>query len=82
MFCFPPSHRQDFILTIVFVALWLVCSSAWAKGLQNVRDATSTAGIQSTLSVCQAQGVVCQVTERANMRTLSVSVVSWIETTL
>ncbi|XP_031420818.1 synaptophysin-like protein 1 [Clupea harengus] len=67
--------QTDFILTIVFVALWLVCSSAWAKGLQNVRDATSTAGIQSTLSVCQAQGVVCQVTERANMRTLSVSVV-------
>ncbi|KAL2093904.1 hypothetical protein ACEWY4_011216 [Coilia grayii] len=67
--------QTDFSMTILFATIWLVCSSAWAKGLQNVRDATGTAGIQATLSVCQAQGVVCEVTERANMRSLSVSVV-------
>ncbi|XP_063052076.1 synaptophysin-like protein 1 [Engraulis encrasicolus] len=72
----PSSWSQiDFSLTLLFAAVWLVCSSAWAKGLQNVRNATGTPGIQATLSVCQAQGVLCQVTERANMRSLSVSVV-------
>lgn len=65
----------DFGLTAAIAFLWLVCSSAWAKGLQNVKDATGTAGITSTLALCQDADVTCEVTEFANMRTLNVSVV-------
>ncbi|XP_028814645.1 synaptophysin-like protein 1 [Denticeps clupeoides] len=67
--------QTDFVLTALFTALWLICASAWAKGLQNIRDATSTAGITATLSVCQEQNVVCEVTEVANIRPLRVAVV-------
>ncbi|KAI4803262.1 synaptophysin-like protein 1 [Pseudochaenichthys georgianus] len=65
----------DFLLTAVLVFLWLVCSSAWAKGLQNVKDATDTAGIGNTLAVCRGANVTCEVTEFASMRPLNISVV-------
>lgn len=68
--------RQDFALTAVLVFLWLVCSSAWAKGLQNVKDATGTEGIGSTLALCKGSNVTCEVTDYANLRTLNISVVS------
>lgn len=65
----------DFLITAVLVFLWLVCSSAWAKGLQNVKDATGTEGIGSTLALCKGAGVACEVTEFASVRTLNISVV-------
>lgn len=52
-----------------------MCSSAWAKGLQNVKDATGTEGISSTLALCGESNVTCEVTEFANLRTLNISVV-------
>ncbi|XP_028810671.1 synaptophysin-like protein 1 [Denticeps clupeoides] len=64
----------DFLLTAAFAFLWLVCSSAWARGLQVVKDATGTEGIASTLGVCR-QDVACQVSEYANLRNLNISVV-------
>ncbi|XP_066525049.1 synaptophysin-like protein 1 [Hoplias malabaricus] len=64
----------DFVVTAVFAFLWLVCSSAWARGLQVVKDATGTEGLTSTLLPCR-EGVICEVTEFASMRTLNVSVV-------
>lgn len=63
------------MVTAILVFLWLVCSSAWAKGLQNVKDATDTEGISSTLALCKGSNVTCEVTEFANMRTLNISVV-------
>ncbi|KAJ8006541.1 hypothetical protein DPEC_G00108320 [Dallia pectoralis] len=65
----------DFGLTAVIAFLWLVCSSAWAKGLQNVKDAVGTTGITSTLAVCQESNVTCEVTEFPGVRSLNVSVV-------
>ncbi|XP_043964522.1 synaptophysin-like protein 1 [Gambusia affinis] len=65
----------DFIMTAVLAFLWLVCSSAWAKGLQNVKDATDTDGISGTLAVCKGRNITCEVTDFANMRTLNISVV-------
>lgn len=53
-----------------------MCSSAWAKGLQNVKDATGTEGIGSTLALCKGSNVTCEVTDYANLRTLNISVVS------
>uniref|UniRef100_A0A671T5M5 Synaptophysin-like protein 1 n=1 Tax=Sinocyclocheilus anshuiensis TaxID=1608454 RepID=A0A671T5M5_9TELE len=65
----------DFVLTAVFAFLWLVCSSAWARGLQTVKDATSTAGIESTLALCTDRDVRCEVTDYASMRSLNISVI-------
>ncbi|XP_026079138.1 synaptophysin-like protein 1 [Carassius auratus] len=64
----------DFVLTAVFAFLWLVCSSAWARGLQTVKDATGTAGIESTLALCR-DNVKCEVTDYASMRSLNISVI-------
>lgn len=69
------SYFQDFVITAILVFLWLVCSSAWAKGLQNVKDATGTEGIGATLALCKGSNITCEVTEFANMRTLNISVV-------
>lgn len=66
---------QDFVVTAALAILWLVCSSAWAKGLQNVKDATDTDGIGATLALCKGSNVICEVTEFASMRTLNISVV-------
>ncbi|KAJ0012451.1 hypothetical protein NQD34_016785 [Periophthalmus magnuspinnatus] len=65
----------DFLLTAILVFLWLVCSSAWAKGLQNVKDATNSNGINNTLALCKGNNVTCSVTEFANLRSLNFSVV-------
>lgn len=65
----------DFVVTASFAFLWLVCSSAWARGLQTVKDATSAAGIDATLSLCQEPDVSCSLSEMANMRSLDISVV-------
>lgn len=63
------------MVTAILVFLWLVCSSAWAKGLQNVKDATDTEGISSTLALCKGSNITCEVTDFTNMRTLNISVV-------
>ncbi|XP_008314008.1 synaptophysin-like protein 1 [Cynoglossus semilaevis] len=65
----------DFVLTSILVFLWLVCSSAWAKGLQNVKDATGSQGIRAALDVCQGGNTTCKVTEFAVMRGLNFSVI-------
>uniref|UniRef100_A0A673LKV2 Synaptoporin-like n=1 Tax=Sinocyclocheilus rhinocerous TaxID=307959 RepID=A0A673LKV2_9TELE len=65
----------DFVLTAVFAFLWLVCSSAWARGLQMVKDATGTAGIEFTLALCTDRDVRCEVTDYASMRSLNISVI-------
>ncbi|KAJ8261856.1 hypothetical protein GJAV_G00159250 [Gymnothorax javanicus] len=65
----------DFVMTVLFAFFWLACSSAWARGLQSVKYATSTAGIQNTLAWCRDDGVACEVTDSAPMRSLNVSVV-------
>ncbi|CAL8242205.1 unnamed protein product [Merluccius merluccius] len=65
----------DFVVTATIAFLWLVCSSAWAKGLQNVKDATGDEGIASTLDICTQSDITCRVTEFANLRSLNISVV-------
>ncbi|XP_056604443.1 synaptophysin-like protein 1 [Triplophysa dalaica] len=65
----------DFVMTAAFAFLWLVCSSAWARGLQMVKDATGATGIQSTLHLCLRRLGACEVTEYASMRSLNISVV-------
>lgn len=62
-------------MTAAFAFLWLVCSSAWAQGLQKVKYATGTEGISTSLTLCR-NDVTCEVTEFSSMRTLDISVVS------
>ena len=62
-------------MTAALAFLWLVCSSAWARGLQTVKYAIGDAGIGATLDVCAQGGVACRVTEFASLRSLNVSVV-------
>ncbi|XP_061839599.1 synaptophysin-like protein 1 isoform X2 [Nerophis lumbriciformis] len=64
----------DFVITAVVAFLWLACSSAWAKGLQHVKDATDTEGIAGAVALCKGSNITCQVTEYANLRTLNISV--------
>ncbi|MCJ8743087.1 hypothetical protein PDJAM_G00089860 [Pangasius djambal] len=65
----------DFLVTAAFAFLWLVCSSAWAQGLQKVKHATGTEGISTSLTICRKEDVTCEVTEFSSMRTLDISVV-------
>uniref|UniRef100_A0A8C5AAP9 Synaptophysin-like 1 n=1 Tax=Gadus morhua TaxID=8049 RepID=A0A8C5AAP9_GADMO len=68
----------DFLLTAALAFLWLVSSSAWARGLQTVKHATGDAGIAATLGVCAQGDVTCRVTEFASLRSLNVSVFGFL----
>ncbi|XP_076861656.1 synaptophysin-like protein 1 [Brachyhypopomus gauderio] len=65
----------DFVVTASFAFLWLVCSSAWARGLQMIKFATGTEGISATLQPCRSSSATCRLTESSSMRTLDISVV-------
>ncbi|KAJ8259773.1 hypothetical protein GJAV_G00173250 [Gymnothorax javanicus] len=49
----------DFIVTVVFSFLWLVSSSAWAKGLSDVKLATDPDEVQLLVSACKVQANKC-----------------------
>lgn len=67
----------DFLVTAALAFLWLVCSSAWAKGLQNIKYATGDKGLAGTLDLCAADvdDITCRVTEYGDLRSLNISVV-------
>ncbi|KAG7246597.1 hypothetical protein CRUP_028247, partial [Coryphaenoides rupestris] len=61
-------YMHDFLVTAALAFLWLVCSSAWAKGLQNIKYSTGDKGLAGTLDVCAdaVDDVTCSVTEYAD----------------
>ncbi|XP_028854125.1 synaptoporin isoform X2 [Denticeps clupeoides] len=49
----------DFIVTVVFSFVWLVGSSAWAKGLSDVKVATDPDEVVLLMSACKAPANKC-----------------------
>ncbi|XP_042655303.1 synaptoporin isoform X3 [Tyto alba] len=65
----------DFIVTVVFSFLWLVGSSAWAKGLSDVKIATDPDEVLLLMSACKQQSNKCLPVHSPVMSSLNTSVV-------
>ncbi|XP_048714981.2 synaptoporin isoform X1 [Caretta caretta] len=65
----------DFIVTVVFSFLWLVGSSAWAKGLSDVKVATDPDEVLLLMSACKQQSNKCMPVRSPVMSSLNTSVV-------
>ncbi|NP_001072689.1 synaptoporin precursor [Xenopus tropicalis] len=65
----------DFIVTVVFSFLWLVSSSAWAKGLSDVKVATDPNEVLLLISACKQPGNKCLPVRGPVMSSLNTSVV-------
>ncbi|XP_041084391.1 synaptophysin-like protein 2 [Polyodon spathula] len=64
----------DLVVTGVFAFMWLVSSSAWAKGLTNVKTSVSPNSIIQAIAVCKGS-VVCTAGAVPAMGRLNVSVI-------
>jgi len=63
-------------VTVVFSFLWLVGSSAWAKGLSDVKIATDPDEVLLLMSACKQQSNKCLPVRSPVMSSLNTSVVS------
>ncbi|XP_070557520.1 synaptophysin-like [Ptychodera flava] len=77
---FEKNHRDkdmvpiiDFLVTCAFVLLWLTASSAWAKGVTDVKHATNFDNIKEDLIECQHYD--CNLEKNPSYATLNVSIV-------
>ncbi|KAK9406028.1 synaptoporin [Crotalus adamanteus] len=65
----------DFVVTVVFSFMWLVGSSAWAKGLSDVKVATNPDEVFLLMSACKQQSNKCLPVYSPVMSSLNTSVV-------
>ncbi|XP_051890562.1 synaptophysin-like protein 2 [Pristis pectinata] len=65
----------DFVVTALFAFLWLVCSSAWAQGLADVKHATNPSVFIVNVDTCQRRDVVCTPGALPPMGRLNASVI-------
>lgn len=69
---------QDFIITVSFAFLWLVCSSAWAHGINGVKTATDPTVLAHRLGRSNDDNPSCSSCEAGrspNYANLNISVV-------
>lgn len=64
--------RIDFAITLIFAFMWLVSSSAWAKGLTDVKSATYTNNIVNGCN--KTSFYVCNPGNEPHMGSLNISV--------
>ncbi|MGH0125189.1 UNVERIFIED_CONTAM: hypothetical protein FKN15_027582 [Acipenser sinensis] len=64
----------DFVVTAVFAFLWLVSSSAWAKGLSDVKTATDPERVMTLIKACKIEGNKCSEKQDPVMSGLNTSV--------
>uniref|UniRef100_A0A8C9DG24 Synaptoporin n=1 Tax=Prolemur simus TaxID=1328070 RepID=A0A8C9DG24_PROSS len=67
----------DFIVTVVFSFLWLVGSSAWAKGLSDVKVATDPKEVLLLVSACKQPSNKCMAVHSPVMSSLNTSVLEY-----
>ncbi|KAG8435859.1 hypothetical protein GDO86_007084, partial [Hymenochirus boettgeri] len=65
----------DFIVTVIFSFLWLVSSSAWAKGLSDFKVATDPDEVLLLISACKQPTNKCSSVRGPVMSSLNTSVV-------
>ncbi|XP_041035572.1 prickle planar cell polarity protein 3-like isoform X2 [Carcharodon carcharias] len=85
-FFFQPKYREnnkgpmiDFVVTVIFAFLWLVSSSAWAKGLSDVKTATDPDEIIELIQSCDTRDNSCNALQDPVMSGLNTSVLSALE---
>ncbi|XP_078076300.1 synaptophysin-like protein 2 isoform X2 [Mustelus asterias] len=64
----------DFVVTVIFAFLWLVSSSAWGKGLTDLKYSTYPENIITNVKVCGGLAE-CSSAGVSGMGSLNVSVV-------
>ncbi|XP_043936135.1 synaptophysin isoform X2 [Protopterus annectens] len=81
-FFFQAKYREnnkgpmiDFMVTVVFAFMWLVSSSAWAKGLSDVKTATDPDEIIKLIKACGNEENTCKELHDPVMSGLNTSVV-------
>lgn len=71
----PRGPSIDLLLTGIFTFLWLVCSSAWGKGLTDVKISTSPNTLVYLTEVCKQTGNKCTAGHVPSMGRLNSSVI-------
>ncbi|TRZ00983.1 hypothetical protein DNTS_010322 [Danionella cerebrum] len=71
----PRGPYIDLLITGIFAFFWLVCSSAWAKGLSDVKNATSPTTLMSLSTVCGQEINKCSPGHTPLMGRLNSSVI-------
>uniref|UniRef100_A0A671NT34 Synaptophysin-like protein 1 n=2 Tax=Sinocyclocheilus anshuiensis TaxID=1608454 RepID=A0A671NT34_9TELE len=71
----PRGPNIDLLLTGIFAFLWLVCSSAWGKGLTDVKISTSPNTLVYITEVCKQTGNKCTAGHIPSMGRLNSSVI-------
>ncbi|KAK2898579.1 hypothetical protein Q8A67_009997 [Cirrhinus molitorella] len=71
----PHGPNIDLLLTGIFAFLWLVCSSAWGKGLTDVKYSTNPNTLVSITEGCNLKDNICSAGHVPLMGRLNSSVI-------
>lgn len=66
------------MVTAIFTFMWLVSSSAWAKGLSDVKRATDPDEVINIIAACDREENLCKEIHEPVMSGLNTSVVGTV----